>query len=337
MKIANLVMSGMSRDEIFNLESKFNRDNGFLAWDLLRRALLKQQIEIHTVDINLNKHVDCEIHLDVWQSVTKNVKGYLLMLETAQIRPENSVQISLDGYRKIFTWNDELVDGDRFIKINFPNPIHIHPVDGFVSRACFCTLIAGNKALSVSDERNLYPERVKAIRWFEEQAAQDFDLYGIGWDMPEARGGMLGKLQSRFWKVVGRFVKLLPFPSYRGKVANKSDVLSRARFAICYENVRDLPGYITEKIFDCFFSGCVPVYWGASNVTDHIPADCFIDRRKFSDTAEVYAFLKTITEQEFCGYQQRIATFLQSDAAYPFSSEYFAETIVKTIVHDLGA
>lgn len=329
-------MPGMRQDEIFNLESKLNRDNGFLAWVLLRRSFLKHQIEVHTVDINLNKDIDCEIHLDVWQPITKNVIGYLLMLETAQVRPGNGVQAYLDCYRKIFTWDDELVDGDRFVKINFPNPIHIHPVDGFINRSCFCTLIAGNKALSVSDERNLYPERVKAIRWFENNAAQDFDLYGVGWDKPEVQGGIVGKLQSRFWNVAGRIVKLRPFPSYRGKVLNKSDVLTRARFAICYENVRDLPGYITEKIFDCFFSGCIPVYWGASNVTDHIPADCFIDRRKFSDTEAVYAFLKTISEEEFRSYQQRIAAFLQSDAAYPFSSEYFAETIVSTIVKDLG-
>jgi len=120
-------------------------------------------------------------------------------------------------------------------------------------------------------------------------------------------------------------------------VAQKRDVLTRTRFAICYENVRDLPGYITEKIFDCFFSGCVPVYWGAGNITDHIPADCFVDRRQFRDTEEVYNFLKAMTEQEFIGYQQRIAAFLQSDAAYPFGSEFFAETIVTTIVQDLGS
>ncbi len=80
----------------------------------------------------------------------------------------------------------------------------------------------------------------------------------------------------------------------------------------------------------------MPVYWGASNITDYIPADCFIDRRKFHDTAEVYRHLKAMTEQEFMGYQQRIAEFLQSDAAYPFSSEFFAETIVNTIVQDIG-
>jgi hypothetical protein len=77
------------------------------------------------------------------------------------------------------------------------------------------------------------------------------------------------------------------------------------------------------------------VYWGAGNITDHIPADCFVDRRQFRSTSEVYDYLKAMTEQEFCGYQQRITTFLKSDAAYPFSSEFFSETIVRAMVQDI--
>ena len=128
---------------------------------------------------------------------------------------------------------------------------------------------------------------------------------------------------------------LRPFPSYRGKVERKIDVLRRTRFSICYENMRDMPGYITEKLFDCFFAGCIPVYWGANNIAEHVPPDCFIDRRQFADMSAVYAYLKSMDQQTYKGYQQRIAAFLESDAAKPFSAETFAETIVSTICQDL--
>lgn len=336
MKNCSLVMDGAYQDEVFDLENKSNRDNGFYSWMILRDTFLKHQFLLHTVDVNRHNKVAFELHVNV-QKCKASILCYLLMLETPQVCTANGIAKNLERYRKIFTWNDALVDGQYFIKANFPNPIHVHPVDGFLNRDRFCCLISSNRTLAVQDERILYPERVRAIRWFETHAPQDFDLYGVDWNMPVMRGGLVGKLERRIWRVLGRFVKWRPFPSYRGRVAHKRDVLARTRFAICYENVRDLPGYITEKIFDCFFSGCVPVYWGASNITDHIPADCFVDRRQFSDTGEVYHFLKAMTEQEFRGYQQRIAAFLQSDAAYPFSSEFFAETIVTTIVQDLGS
>jgi hypothetical protein len=85
-------------------------------------------------------------------------------------------------------------------------------------------------------------------------------------------------------------------------------------------------GYITEKIFDCLAAGVIPVYWGAHNITDFVPANCFIDRRLFSSNEEVYQFLKAMTKDEYNGYLERIATYLKSDEAKLFSADSFLET-----------
>lgn len=328
--------NGLSNNNVFDRDSPANRDDCCAPFILLREKFAAAGVSIDTVDLAGGEKLAFELHQDV-QAETTTAVNYLLMLETELLKLENGVPSNWEKYRKIFTWNDTLVDGVRFIKINPPNPLRIHAVDGFAARDRFCCLISGNKALPQADPRNLYPERVNAIRWFEANAPEDFDLYGVEWDLPQARSGVNGKIQRRLWRMVSRVVKLRPFASYRGKVARKSDVLARTRFAICYENVSDLPGYITEKIFDCFFSGCVPVYWGAPNVTDFIPQDCFIDRRKFANIADVYAFLKAMPESEFRLYQSRIADFLGSDAALQFGSEFFAGAIVDTILRDHGA
>ena len=263
------------------------------------------------------------------------MNNYLLLLETPNIHPGNGIPINFNRYNKIFTWRDDLVDGLRFIKVNLPNPLVVPKVDGWSERIRFCCLIAGNKSLPKPDHRDLYIERIKDIRWFEQNAAGEFDLYGTGWDVPSLRNNYFGKALRRTYRALSAVVDLQPFPSYRGKVGNKRDVLLRTRYSICYENVKDYPGYITEKIFDCFFAGCIPVYWGASNVANHIPSDCFIDRRQFKDTNAVHKHLKTITEAEYVEYQIRIASFLASDAARQFSSNAFVETVARTIVADL--
>jgi hypothetical protein len=336
MIFASLRVPGISNNVIFDPASPENRDDCFAPYVMLRERFLAAFVQLDTIDRAVTDNLKFEIHQDVQQGSISPL-CYLLMFETPFVKRKNGDPVEWTKYKKIFTWNDELVDGIRFIKFNFPNPIRVHSVDGFVNRNRFCCLIAGNKSLATKDERNLYPERVKAIKWFEENAPHDFDLYGIGWNMPVLHQGLIGKIERRIFEALGSLVDFRPFPSYRGRVEHKHEILERTRFSICYENVRDLPGYITEKIFDCFFSGCVPVYWGASNIAAHIPEDCFIDRRKFSDTGEVYAFIKAMTEPEFRGYQQRIAAFLGSGAARPFSAEFFAETVVSTIVPDLGA
>lgn len=333
MKVCTLVGHGLLADDIFSLESVGNRDGCYEPYVLLAGMLRANGYAIHTQD-RMSSMPAFAIHMNV-QDLDTKVPTYLLLLETPIIMPANRHVPA--GYRKVCSWNDNQTGNDRFIKINFPNPLTIPEVDGFIHRDCFCCIIAGNKAPAISDPREQYSERVRTIRWFEQYAPKDFDPYGTGWDIPPLNTGLFRKLLQRLWVRVPHFMRPQSFPSYRGKVKRKRDVLRRTRFAICYENVRDMPGYIIEKIFDCFFAGCVPVYWGATNVAEYIPSDCYIDRRQFADTADVYAHLKLIDEDTYCGYQQRIADFLESERAHPFSAEYPAVTIVKSILQDLGS
>jgi hypothetical protein len=81
----------------------------------------------------------------------------------------------------------------------------------------------------------------------------------------------------------------------------------------------------------------VPVYWGAEDVTDHIPADCFIDRRRFASYADLYVFLRSMPEDRYLGYQRAIAAFLASEAAQRFSAQCFAKTVAGGILAVLKA
>jgi len=62
-----------------------------------------------------------------------------------------------------------------------------------------------------------------------------------------------------------------------------------------------------------------------------VPERCFIDRRRFRDTAELHEFLGRIDEARYAAYQRDIGAWLSSDAARQFSDEAYAETIVRTI------
>jgi hypothetical protein len=63
--------------------------------------------------------------------------------------------------------------------------------------------------------------------------------------------------------------------SYRGLCVSKADVMRRYRYALVMENQRQ-PGYISEKIMDCYLTGTVPLYWGAPDAARLVPADTFI-------------------------------------------------------------
>jgi hypothetical protein len=163
-------------------------------------------------------------------------------------------------------------------------------------------MIACNK--HSADSRQLYSERVRAIEFFEQYAPTDFDLYGVGWDGQK-------------------------YTTHKGSVADKQTCLQQYKFCICYENCRDCPGYVTEKIFDCLVAGCVPVYLGARNIHEYVPRECYIDRRNFASYHELYTYLHTMSEQQYQNYQQAIQTYVHSVQAQQFSSQGFIDTVVR--------
>lgn len=209
-----------------------------------------------------------------------------------------------DLFSKIFTFHDGLVDGKKFIKYRYFNlSTMIENLIPFQERK-LCSGFFGNKSSNYSGE--LYTERRRAIAFFERNHLEDFDFYGPGWDKNK-------------------------FPSYCGAVDNKCDVMRHYKFAIAYENTRDVPGYVTEKIFDCFQAGVVPIYLGSPTIDREIPRGCFIDYRDFSSYEELYAYLFLMGEDEFNVYLENIRTFLASPQAKLFDQDHFVLAIVNGI------
>jgi hypothetical protein len=228
-------------------------------------------------------------------------KLILFAWEPPTVQPELYDPKIHKRFSKIFTWDDDLVDNIRFFKFSYPVlQARLEVIPSF-SEKKFCTLIARRKGSQHPKE--LYSEREKTILFFEDKPGE-FDLYGSHWE----------KRKYKNWK---------------GAIPDKIGVLKNYKFAICYENMRDVKGYITEKIFDCFAAGVVPVYWGASNVADYIPESCFIDRRKFKSQRGMYLYLKRIREEEYQKYLDAAAQFLKSEKAKTFSSESFAQSFLQ--------
>jgi hypothetical protein len=232
----------------------------------------------------------------------------LLLYECPLIKPDNWDTQYHQQFDYIFTWNDDLVDGKRYIKNNFVTDrrpsVDFEDLKGkFQDRKLACMI---NSYVNVQNPENfpteLYTQRIRAIRWFEVNAPHDFDLYGMGWDETQ-------------------------FPSYRGRVDDKHATFSKYRFAICLENATGYPGYISEKIQDCLLSGAVPVYAGAPNISRWIPADCFIDLNAFSTFNELHAHLHGMDSQTHSHYLNNIQRFLTTSESYPFSTQCFVNTL----------
>jgi hypothetical protein len=206
-------------------------------------------------------------------------------------------------------------------------------------------MVSGNKFSNHKYE--LYTERIKLIEFLENNKNYNFDLYGTGWDDAYkniilyniAKWFQQNRLLRKILFIIERSLSVFGlskiykknYKSFKGMLSPKIPKISEYKFNICYENVNNIPGYITEKLFDCFFAGCIPIYLGAPDILKFIPNDTFIDRNKFKDNSELLFFLNSISFEEYSIYQKNILNFLNSEKANKFSSEYNANLIVSEI------
>lgn len=334
MIYGNIYCEDFTENKLFDYSSPRNTDGLFTPVIALRKRLLQLGIEINTPDINRGRNISLEMHLEGRPLAENNIPKYIIAAENPLINRLNADIDYLKTFQRVFTWNDAALSLPRAAKILIPNSIALPNSRSYSDRHIFSCLISSNKVTPWGGPDDLYAERINVIRWYERNAPSQFHLYGRGWNKPSQAFTLKAKLSRRIGRLKTQLFGYKPFPSWRGEVQFKSDILSNARFSYCYENVKDLPNYITEKIFDSFFSGCVPIYWGANNIHEYIPPDCFIDRRKFSDTAEVHRYLMGITPEQHAQFQRNIYDFLKSDQAYLFSVENFVSTIADAIAGD---
>ncbi len=211
-------------------------------------------------------------------------------------------------FKYILTWNDALIDGRKFKKISYAQSLIInYSKPDFIDfqNKHLLTQVSSNLSSNHSDELyslrkrfNLNADRILADH--------EFKFYGRGWDK---------NVHS----------------NYGGVIENKSATLSNFRFTLCFENMRNIEGYITEKIFDAFSAGVVPIYYGASNVTEYIPKNTFIDYRDFATDHELIAYIRNMPYEEWLEYIHSAQAFLNSDAAKVFSIDHFVSTIREVI------
>ncbi|MBY0380180.1 MAG: hypothetical protein K2P99_07265 [Burkholderiales bacterium] len=341
-KISLVVDKIFLNNKIFENDPILNFDNYLAYMRHLKLELAAIGYNLSTYDINKLEESELVFYFEINNEVKlpssaeEINKAYLFIWECQIITP-NIYDLTLhDYFNKIFTFRDDLVDNHRYFKINYSFDIPKKLDFNLKDTNKLCTLVAGHKRSHHHLE--LYSKRIEAIRWFELNAPNDFDLYGRGWDKYVSSNRVMRKLSKESRLLNYLFSKLLfkPYKSYKGELVNKVDKLKEYKFCICYENARDMPGYITEKIFHAFFAGCVPIYWGANNITDFIPSNCFIDKKQFRSYNELYHYIKEMSHIKYEEYLCNIERFLLGTQIEQFSIQCFSQLVIDQCIASIG-
>lgn len=359
-------------DRLFDITFAGTCGDQFLApYVFLKQHLNTRGIEVRTADFLPGKP-DGALNLYVSTGMLSRyrllaaredvVLSAFLAIECPTVEPANYRELNRAQrfFRRIYSWTsssalEPFVGAPlRCQRFHWPQSFEaVHERIWLQRERGFLVMINGNKSPrypSLCPE--LYSERLKAVEYFSR--TRELNLYGVGWDGPKLLVGrpcvpgtfgmvpMPGTIQALQRALLTRWQRIFPDPQlqaarlvYRGTARSKAEVLGRHKFAICFEN-SILEGWITEKIFDCFFAGTVPVYWGAPDIERYIPSGCFIDMRQFSSYADLSRFLHSLSDSDIQGYKERARSYLASPAYTPFTRQAFAQLFVGIIEEDAG-
>lgn len=298
------------------LDIQTNMMNEVPIFARLRKHAQQKNIILNTYDIITAEPVYRNIHYDlpypfpsnfhIWKQILSNKKSNVLICqEPPTVNPFNYMKILHKFFIKIYTWNDDAIDNKKYFKIRLVmSSLGINTHAKKFKDKKFLALINTNKApfypftLLSSFGKELYSERINAIGYFEALIPEKFFLYGRGWN------------KQKKYNLKEKIFGFKKYTTYKGEVIDKIELLSNFKYCLCFENMTNVNGYITEKIFDCFKAKCVPIYWGASNIEKYIPKNCFIDFRDFKDYKDLLIYLDSIDEKKYNNYIDNIKKLL---------------------------
>jgi len=188
-------------------------------------------------------------------------------------------------------------------------------------------LINGNKISFIAGE--LYSLRREAIL-----ELNSLDLYGTGWNLSirsktrhaianfiiAIKGGYLPRISgARYY-----FKKFL---NWKGAPIDKEDTLSQYKFCLVIENSLE---FITEKLFDAFFAGCIPIYVGPDLQEFPIPENLYIQAEPTLDS--ITDSLNRARQLDYSAWSSEITKWLNLESTKEnWSSEMVVSRVIDTL------
>lgn len=348
------------RDRLFDLgQLPYLGDQIHAPYVHLRESLRARGIDVRTADYLPEKESAADLGLYVALSNLRNYRriagrgdtilSACFAMEVPVVDPGlyRALVRAQHYFKRILSWSDSdslarFVGGPiRCEQFFWPQSFDgVHESIWANEDRGFLVMMNSNK-LPCLYWKELYTERLRALSYFGSMG--EIDLYGQGWDKPSLRlkrAWVPWTFRRVHMKCLETWDRIRPDPRlivprrvYRGTAPSKRETLGRYKFALCFENMI-LNGCITEKIFDCFYAGTVPVYWGAPDVSRYVPPECFIDMRNFTSYSHLRDFLRSLGEGALRGYKENARSYLASERFERFRKSAFADRFVRIVAED---
>lgn len=301
--------------------ASLNRDNQLLPFIHLKKTLEARGVLVHTADKLKNGEVCADTNHywslgmidygDICQRRDVRMRGFII-LEPPLVAPKiyKALPQITNTFEHVYMHNT-IGDGYSLYGVDRKKlkKLLIPQIYGDIKKPEWHRRDRQNKLVIIAGLHNpgrrkpeLYSKRIEAVGRLSRLGA--IDLFGNGWD----RWFSKQAATATYWRNINQIRS-----SNKGPTKSKLDTLSKYRFSLCFENTTML-GYVTEKIFDCFYAGTVPIYLGAKDISEIVPSNSFVDMRNFksNDYEAMWSYVSAMSESEWQSRREAGRSFIRS-------------------------
>ncbi len=337
------------KETFFSSNELYGMKSDLYMYSDLKKHLATTNISLNTQYINHpheSEVIVCVNETDYFVNYKRTLQNRLLVLILTEPPVYNLKDWDENRHQffdKVFTYNSDLV-----LKNPIKYKLLAYPIDfdvvkknqqiteqDFTSKKNSC-MIASAFAITKGDkkQKSLLYERYKILVWYNKHAYNKLDYYSR--TNPKEKfvyfrgASLLNKISKKIGLGIANYSYSKKIANiYKGAVPslNKTDTLAQYKFNFCLENSLGVKGYITEKIFDAFFSLTVPIYFGAKDAHNYIPNECYINYSEFKSIHDLHKYLINMDYKTYVNYQINITNFLNSTAVDFFSVKKFVNTL----------
>lgn len=341
------------KDDFFNKDDLQGMKADTYMYKELRNFLRTKGIDLNTQYINKPEESEviiCLNETEYFLSYKRNKTNRLIVLILTEPPVYNFVDWNEERhvyFDKVLSYDSDLLTKNplKYKQINYPIDLNTNSSNTYPSETEFkskklSSLIAGSFSITTSspEKKSLLFERYKILKWFNKNRPDELDYFSRTNPVEKFkyfRGASLLnrtniKLSS---KIAEKLFNKRIQKVYRGSIPSldKNVVMAQYKFNFCLENSYNIKGLISEKIFDCFMAKTIPIYFGASDIENYIPKNCFVSYSDFKTLGNLYLFLKQMDYTTYLHYLESASRFLET-AKDVFSTAKFIETIYKEIM-----
>jgi hypothetical protein len=119
------------------------------------------------------------------------------------------------------------------------------------------------------------------------------------------------------------------YPTSRGKIIDKHDVIRNSKFSLVIENNES---YVSEKVIDALIGGSIPIYFGGDLQVFGVPSHSVVTG--LSSVNEILALIESLSDEEVEERLMQTTRWLNSQE---FLQTWFGDNVFDNLANKIAA